>query len=80
MFCHDDKGKHIFGTVRVGERGQIVIPKQAREIFDINPGDTLMVFGDESRGIAIIKADKFHAFAVKMLKIFEDEPEPAPED
>ena len=44
------KGKHIFGTVKVGERGQIVIPKEAREIFDINPGDTLLVLGDEEQG------------------------------
>ena len=41
------KGKHIFGTVRVGERGQIVLPKQAREVFRINPGDRLIVLGDE---------------------------------
>ena len=51
------KGKHIFGTVKVGERGQIVIPKEAREIFDINPGDTLLVLGDEEQGIAVVKAD-----------------------
>lgn len=40
-------------TVQVGERGQIVIPKQARQIFAIKPGDTLIVLSDESRGIAI---------------------------
>lgn len=40
-------------TATVGEKGQIVIPKQAREIFDIKPGDTLMLFGDRERGIAI---------------------------
>ena len=45
------KGKHIFGTVKVGERGQIVIPKEARELFDINPGDTLLVLGDEEPGL-----------------------------
>ena len=58
------KGKHIFGTVKVGERGQIVIPKEARELFDINPGDTLLVLGDEEQGIAVVKAD----VAVKILK------------
>ena len=67
-------GKHIFGTVKVGERGQIVIPKEAREIFGINPGDVLMVLGDEKRGIAIVKADKFRSFALKMLKMFEEKP------
>lgn len=40
-------------AVKVGEKGQIVIPKQAREIFDIKPGDTLILLGDERRGIAI---------------------------
>lgn len=70
--CED--GKHIFGTVKVGERGQIVIPKEAREIFGISPGDTLMVLGDEKRGIALVKADKFRSLAVKMLKMFEEKP------
>ena len=40
-------------TATVGEKGQIVIPKQAREIFDIRPGDTLLILGDEKRGLAI---------------------------
>lgn len=46
------KGKHAW-TATVGEKGQIVIPKQARVIFDIKPGDTLLLLGDEERGIAI---------------------------
>lgn len=49
------KGKHVFGMVKVGDKGQIVIPAKARKIFDINPGDNLIVLGDESQGIAIIK-------------------------
>lgn len=49
------KGKHIFGLVKVGEKGQIVIPAKARKIFDIKPGDNLIVLGDEPQGIAIIK-------------------------
>lgn len=61
------KGKHIFGTVKVGERGQIVIPKEAREIFDINPGDILLVLGDEEQGIAVVKADTMKEVAVKIL-------------
>lgn len=48
------KGKHFFGSVTVGERGQIVIPKEARELFDINTGDKLLVLGDEEKGIAIV--------------------------
>lgn len=49
------KGKHIFGMVKVGEKGQIVIPAKARKIFDIQPGDNLIVLGDEGQGIALIK-------------------------
>lgn len=46
------KGKYAW-TATVGEKGQIVIPKQARDIFQIKPGDTLLLLGDEERGIAI---------------------------
>lgn len=46
------EGKYAW-TATVGEKGQIVIPKQAREIFQIKPGDTLLLLGDEKRGIAI---------------------------
>ena len=46
------KGKYAW-TATVGEKGQIVIPKQARDIFEIKPGDTLLILGDEERGIAI---------------------------
>lgn len=46
------KGKYAW-TVKVGEKGQIVIPKEAREVFDIKPGDTLILLGDEEQGIAI---------------------------
>ena len=46
------KGKYAW-TATVGEKGQIVIPKQARDLFEIKPGDTLLLLGDEKRGIAI---------------------------
>ena len=62
------KGKYIFGTVKVGERGQIVIPKEAREIFDINPGDLLLVLGDEEQGIAVVKTDVMKEVAIKILQ------------
>lgn len=51
------KGKHMFGMVKVGDKGQIVIPSKARKIFDIKPGDNLIVLGDEAQGIAIIKEE-----------------------
>ena len=54
------RGKHLFGTVKVGERGQIVLPKKARDIFHIEPGNLLVVLGDEtaeSAGIALIPED-----------------------
>ena len=49
------RGKHICGMVKVGDKGQIVIPAKARKIFDIQAGDNLIVLGDEGQGIAIIK-------------------------
>lgn len=49
------KGKHAFGVVTVGEKGQIVIPAKARKVFNIEEGDRLLVLGDEGQGIAIIK-------------------------
>ena len=79
--CHDHGSRrYIFGTVKVGERGQIVIPKDARETFDIKPGDTLMILGHEGRGLAVVKADKFQKIAEEMLRIFEIEPEKPPEE
>ena len=46
-------------SVKVGPKGQITIPKEAREMFDIKEGETLMVLGDKDKGIAILKADAF---------------------
>ena len=62
-----EKTKHLFGSVKVGERGQIVIPKEAREIFGISPGDILLVLGDIERGLALVKADALQEFARKIL-------------
>ena len=42
--------KRVFGTAKVGDRGQIVIPKEARELFHIRPGDTLFILGEENKG------------------------------
>lgn len=67
------KGKHIFGLVKVGERGQIVIPKKAREIFSIFPGDSLLMLGDEAQGIAIVRNEDFLQFADEIYKAQEDQ-------
>ena len=57
------KGKHLFGMVTVGDKGQIVIPAKARKIFNIASGDQLVVLGDETQGIALLKSDDFLAMA-----------------
>jgi AbrB family looped-hinge helix DNA binding protein len=64
----DGKGRHIFGTVKAGERGKIVISKKAREIFHIKSGDMLLVLGDEEQGIAIVKDELFKKFAKAIRK------------
>lgn len=53
------KGKHVFGLVTVGDKGQIVIPAKARKVFNIEAGNRLLVLGDEEQGIAIIKEQDF---------------------
>ncbi len=61
------KGKYAW-TAKVGEKGQIVIPKEAREVFNIKPGDTLILLGDELQGIAILKQEMLVKFAETILK------------
>lgn len=53
------KGKHIFGMVKVGDKGQIVIPAKARKVFGIEPGDNLIILGDEAQGLAVIVEKNF---------------------
>lgn len=66
-------GKYAFGAVRMGERGQIVIPKQCREVFGLEPGDMLMILGDIERGIAMMKVTQ------DMFRVF-DAPDESPEE
>lgn len=66
-------GKCICGTVKVGERGQIVIPKKARDYFGIKPGDTLAVLGDSKKGITVFKADSLEAFSKMLLANSEND-------
>ena len=56
----ENDGKYIFGVVKVGDKGQIVIPRDARKIYDIKPGDALMVLGDP-KGMALIKTEIFQS-------------------
>ena len=65
------KGKYAW-TAKVGEKGQIVIPKEAREVFGINPGDTLLLLGDDKKGIAIVKNDVYLKFAKAIFKAQEE--------
>lgn len=71
MFGEED-GKHIFGTVKVGEEGQVTLPKKARDIFGISGGDTLLVLGDERRGIVIVKGEQLKQMAMDMLGFSEE--------
>ena len=52
-------------SVKVGEKGQIIVPKEAREMFDIKPGDTLMFLGDKERGLALMKSDDVYELMSK---------------
>lgn len=61
------KGNHIFGTVKVGEKGQIVIPKEARELFGIKPGSTLLVLGNDDKGIIVTKPEVINNIAAEIL-------------
>ena len=58
-------GKHAFGIVTVGDKGQIVIPAKARKIFHIQPGDRLLILGDESQGLAIMKEQDIFETLIK---------------
>ena len=61
------KARHIFGTAKVGERGQIVIPTDARELYGIHPGDTLLILGDEENGMIVTKPDVLSSLAERIL-------------
>ena len=61
------KGHHIFGTAKVGDRGQIVIPKEARCFYDIQPGDTLLILGDSESGLIVTKPEVLEQVAQQIL-------------
>lgn len=64
------KNKYI-GISKVGEKGQIVIPKEAREMFDIKPGDSLVILCDKKKGIAIVKSDVIESSIDDIIKTKE---------
>ena len=66
------KGRHIFGSVTVGDKGQIVIPVKARKIFQIQPGDSLIVLGDEKQGLALMKQSDLLAMLDAIRRYKED--------
>ena len=75
-------GKHIlgkqnaqkvFGTAKVGDRGQIVIPKEAREFFGIEPGDTLLILGKRQTGLIVTKPEPLHDLAKQIFQSVENE-------
>ena len=63
--------RHIFGTAKVGEKGQIFIPKDARTLFCIQPGDTLLILGDVQTGIIVTKPDVIETAAAQIFEQME---------
>lgn len=66
------KKERFIGISKVGEKGQIVIPKEARNMFDIKPGDSVVVLCDKEKGLAVVKAEVFNDFTDKILERNED--------
>jgi len=60
-------GKYIFGVVKVGDKGQIVIPRDARKKYDIKPGDALLLLGDQN-GMALVKTQIFEGFVDQVME------------
>ena len=67
------KAPRIFGTAKVGDRGQIVIPKEAREYFGIEPGDTLLILGKAETGLIVTRPDALNDLATKIFHSVENE-------
>lgn len=61
------KKEKFIWTAKVGDKGQIVIPKEARDVFKIATGDTLILFGDIKRGIGMAKSDDYSDFAQQLF-------------
>ena len=59
--------RRVFGTAKVGDRGQIVIPKEARELFNIQPGDTLLILGEEDTGLIVTRPEILNDLAAQIF-------------
>ena len=66
---HRKDDRHYMASVKLGPKGQIVIPKAARDIFNLNSGDRLIVLGDEAEGIALVKAEEFEEKMRETLRL-----------
>ena len=67
--------QRIFGTAKVGDRGQIVIPKEARDYYGISPGDTLLLLGDEETGLIVTRPEVLNNLASQILSNVKKEDE-----
>lgn len=67
------KAPRVFGTAKVGDRGQIVIPKEAREFFGIEPGDTLLILGKAETGLIVTRPETLNDLANQILSSVENE-------
>ena len=67
------KTQRVFGTAKVGDRGQIVIPKEARELFGIKPGDTLLILGESQTGLIVSRPDVLNDLANELLNNMKKE-------
>ena len=67
------KQQRVFGTAKVGDRGQIVIPKEARELFGIKPGDTLLILGEAETGLIVSRPEVLNKIANEILNNVDKE-------
>ena len=70
-----NKARRVFGTAKVGDRGQIVIPKEARQLFHIQPGDTLLILGEEDSGLIVSRPEVLSDIANQIFDTIRNEDE-----